>query len=869
MSYLRRWFLILSALVLGGGQLVAAGTREERAYAAALAAFRDQFYDRATNGLTQFLQNYHKSGNAPQAVLLLAQSEFYLGNYPAAIARLTDPGNLARAKAAGLTDRYVYWKAEAQFAGGDLKGAAGTFISLVDDFPESPLGLSALVEGAAAFGKLGQWAQVDDLLENTNSLYQRTARLDPANELVTNGRLLQSESKCVQKDFAAASRMLHLLNPATLTPEQDWQRALQLYRASLGLNDLDAALTATTNLLQTARHGQGGHWAANLAESVARHADVLEKEGRLTEAVAAWQENLTSSAPVEQQRQAVLKMAELAAAQNDLTNAEAGLEKYLAQFADSPAAETALLALGEMYLKDFAAQPAATNYLAAAQTNFDQFIGAFTNSPLAGKAFLDRGWCEWLASQTNASLADFQEAAQRLPASTDLAVAKFKAGDARFALGDFSRARQDYQAVLDDFTNLPAVGRSLGELALYQCLRANLALNDAAGANDALERILKQYPEGDLSDNAILLVAEKADDARQPAVARALLEQFEKRYPHSELLPQARMAVARTYEQEQNWPAAITNYQGWLRDFPTSNLYPQMQYALALANYHAGNEANALAQFTAFISQFPTNPLTPLAQMWVGDHFFRLGGTNFVEAERHYELIFQNFPTNELACPAQLMAGRAAMGRFSYSEASRSYLIPLINDTNCPAELWVQAHFAYSDALRQMAASDTSNTNLQLATNILSQLCPLAATNVAGALAWSEIGDCDLQLGALDAATNAYAQVLDSPAAGPDLRDRAQVGLGTVLEKKAEGLSADAQKPLLDQARENYQDVFYAETEFRNEFWTKKAGLQMLALAARTGILKGDALADFITRLKKTFPQLKDSQELKRLALQN
>ena len=94
MAFSRRWFLVLFTLILGGGQLFAA-SREERAYGAAVAAFNDKFYDRAEAGLTQFLQTYRKSTNAPAAVLLLAQSEFYLGKYSVAITRLTDTNNVA------------------------------------------------------------------------------------------------------------------------------------------------------------------------------------------------------------------------------------------------------------------------------------------------------------------------------------------------------------------------------------------------------------------------------------------------------------------------------------------------------------------------------------------------------------------------------------------------------------------------------------------------------------------------------------------------------------------------------------------------------------------------------------------------------
>ena len=888
MVLFRRWFLIWFALVLSGGQLFAA-TREERAYAAAVAAFHDKFYDRAATGLTQFLQTYRKSTNAPMAVLLLAQSEFYLGKHAAAISRLADPGNLASAKAIGLADRYVYWQAEAQFAAGDFAGAAETFMSLPKNFPDSSLGLAATVEAAAAFEKLGQWPQVDDLLGRTNGLFQRAAQLDPASETVANtvanGRLLQSESKCVQQDFRAAIQILNLLNPATLTPEQDWKRAHHLYLANLQLDDLDAALATTTNLLQIARHGEGDLWATNLAESVACHAEVLEKQGWLPDAFAAWQENFTNSAPVEQQQRAILKMAELAAAQTNLTDAEVALEKYLSQFPNGPAAELALLTLGELHFKGFLARRSATNELAAAQTNLDRFLTASPSGRLAGKAFLNRGWCHWEAADlagdlgdTNAaaqstaqSLADFQAAAQLLqllPVSEDLAVARFKLGDAQFALKDFAGARASYQSVLDDFPALTNVVNSLGDRALYQVLRAHLALTNAPGADSAMRQMLAKFSTSALADSSRLLAGEGFSDFVSPAKARELFREFELQRADSPLLPQVAFAAARTFEREQNWVAAITNYQSWLKAYPTNELRPQVEYARNWAVAQSGDEGGAFALFSSFVHQFPTNALTPLAHWWVADHFFRLGGTNLVRAELSYELIFQDFPTNELAYKAQFMAGRAAMGRFSPD--ALGYFSKLFGPgSTCPDELKVQAKFGYCEALRQMTSSDTNNANLQLATNILGQLTPLAATNEAGALAWSEMGDCNLQLGALDAATNAYTEAFKAPTASWELFCRAKVGFGLVLEKKADGLPADAQKPLLELALKSYQDVFYAGGEKTDAFWKEKAGLQMLALARKTGLLKGDDLDDFIARLKTTFPQLHDSAELKRLAAKN
>src|SRR5579872_3617225 len=99
MAFNRRSLLILFALIVSGMPLFAS-SREERTFAAVCSEFQGKFYDRAEIHLIQYLQDYHKSTNAPHAVLLLAQAQFYLGKFPDAIGRLTDATNLARARMA-------------------------------------------------------------------------------------------------------------------------------------------------------------------------------------------------------------------------------------------------------------------------------------------------------------------------------------------------------------------------------------------------------------------------------------------------------------------------------------------------------------------------------------------------------------------------------------------------------------------------------------------------------------------------------------------------------------------------------------------------------------------------------------------------
>jgi TolA-binding protein len=863
MAFQRRWLSVLFALILGGGPLLAAGTREDRDYAAAVKAFQDGMWSRAETEFGQFVVKYKESTNAPMALLLEAQAQFKQGKLTNVIALLADAGHLA--KSGRLTDQYAYWIGEAQFRGGNLTNAAETFVSLARDFPESSLRLRAVVEAAAAFTQLTNWSRHDALLENPDGVFQQAARLDPGNELVVAGQLSRENSKYRQRDFPGVAAVYESLTNQwqTLNQQQQCQGTCLFYRAKMEQGDFAAALAAATSLLQTAGAPENRDW---LAMARAAQGSALEQLGRLPEAIQAWQNNLTD-APAMQKREAILKIAELEIVQGQLTNAGEKLTSFLAQFPEANLADIALLTAGELHLKNYAA----TNQLPAAQECFDQFLLVFTNSPLTGQARLDRGWCGWLAGNTTNALADFEAAARsaNLPPE-DRAVALFKTGDAMFALTNYAGALENYRAVLDDFAGFPAVAGALGDRALYQSLRANLQLTNYDGASNALAQIRKRFPASGLAPGSELLLGEGLTAAPRPADARAQFQNFETLFPDSPLRPDVEFAIARTYELEQNWPGAIAGYQAWLDHFPTNQSRAQTLYALARADAVVGNETNAFNLFTNFIAQFPADDLAPQAQWWVADHFFN--GADYVDAERNYKLLYQNtnWQGSPLVHPARMMAGRAAVARQDYHGAIRDYFSKLEADTNClDMDLRVQAAFAHGDALMQMDSADTNNPLANFSEAITNEFAPiiqLNPTNESAALAWLEIGKCEFQLANYDAATNAYAQILDTNVqADISLRSQAQIGAGIVLEKKAALASGDAQKGLRELALDNYVDVLHEDNlrdgETADLFWVKKAGLQAAALAETLG--DWEMAVDIYGRLEILMPQLSGSLDRK------
>ena len=869
MFLVRHWLLIVSMLALGSSPVLAASAREERAYAAAASAFQDGMWGRAEVEFAEFAEKYPKSERVPEAVLMQAEADIKQAKFLRASELLTTH----ESQAGKLVDQYVFWLGEAQFQNEDYVAAAATFSRLVRDFTESNRRLDAVVNEAAARARLGEWPQVSSLLQAPDEVFQANAKRTPADDRVVRGQLLLADALLRQNKLSAATEVLHSLALQKLAPDLNWQQAQLLCHVQLAGGDTNAALASTTNLIRLANlTGQPGL----RAESVVEQGSLLERMGRTEDALEVYQGNLSTNVSAAWQRQAILKIAELAAAQTNFSDAGQSLEKFLAQFPNSASADVARLTLGELLLKDYLAQPAvATNGLQEAEAQFDQFLGTYPSSPLAGKAYLDQGWCLWIAGKTPESLGAFKNAAQLLPPSVDLAVARFKMGDALFAQGDFAGARENYEVVWQNFTNFPAVNTDLVPQALYQTVRACMKLGDMAGTTNALARILTVYRANNLADKSLLLAGEQLSDLQQPAAARALFEKVIEIYPKSSLRPDVELALARTYEQEGSWPDAIGIYDRWAARYTNDvRLLPRVEYARAWANFQAGHETNAFLLFTNFLAQFPTNDLAPVAQWWVGDHFYRAG--DFVNAEKNYQLLFQNWPASKLAYPARMMAGRAAMGRQGYPDAI-NYFISLTSDSNCPPDLDAQALFAYGGALMHVESSDTNHPldNFKQAIQVFKAIGQTyAGTDQSWLvpLAWGQMGDCFLQLAGqpqgthfYNDATNAYAQVIDSPLANAAARSQAQIGIGQVLEKLAGPATGPDQTALLQQALQNYLDVLYGKNlrdgEPADSFWTKKAGLQAAGVAETLG--EWPQAVNVYRRLEELLPPLHDMLEKK------
>ncbi|MGN6642259.1 MAG: tetratricopeptide repeat protein [Verrucomicrobiota bacterium] len=819
----------------GGAALCAAATAESNDFSKAAKKFQAGFWDFAASDFAAFVTNYPSSPRVPEAILYQAEAAVTAGQFNEAIKLLA----ANQGRSGQWEDSYLYWTARAHLGNKNFSAAAEAFHQLVERFPSSSVRLESCVGEATACARLTNWPRVIAVLGQTNGVFQRYTGT-VTNDWISQGYLLLGEAQLAVKNFEAAGAAAQRLGTLNLKPEASWRRWYLQCRIDLGDGKIETALSNTTNLFPLAASAGSKQLQA---ESYALQAGILEQAKRYDEALTVYQ-NLTTNAPVDQQRSALLKIAEICLAQNKTADAVHFLENFWNQHPRSAASDIVLLSLGELQLKQaVGAGQVSTNLIEQAAARFDALLESFPDSLLIGKALLGKGWCQWYSQQFSASAESFRRAAERLPVSEDQAIARFKQADAQYMAGNFAPAVATYRLLANSYDSVPVIKEKYLERALYQTVRAAIAATNLPVAQDAMRDVLKWYPNGLAGDHCLFLVGDSYSRT-DPAKARQLLGDFETQFPDSVLLPQVGLALARTYEKEGNWAAAVTNYDSWIGTFTNHTELPNVQFARAWDTYKAGFETNALGMFTNFVAKFPTNELAPRAQWWVGNFYFQRG--DFKNAEDQYQ--FQtNWSSSELFLPARMMAGRAAMKRFDYKGAIW-YFTNLVNDPTSPVDLKIQAAMAAGDAF--MARTEPGATNrlvdLQEAATYFNSIPKFFPTNAQVPIACGRLGDCYKELGAsdprfYDKAADEYRKAINSSIASIATQRQAMIGLGILAEKQSEGKTGEEQKRLLTEGLGHYLEAFTFRRELRpgeqnDWFWFQKAGLESARLAEALGM---------------------------------
>ncbi|MCZ7639778.1 MAG: tetratricopeptide repeat protein [Verrucomicrobia bacterium] len=565
------WLLLVLVLVLGTLSL-RAQPAEERAFTALTKMFEDGLYEFAARDAAEFAARFPESPRRAEAGLLQAQALLELGRFEEALARL---GNTPWRRATERTNSRS-GKAEARLRQGDPVGAAQAFTQFLETFPASPRRLEAAVQQARALYRLGDLATASAYLRDPAGAFQTAARANPTHPWAQQGWLLSAELLLGLNDLAAAEAALAQMAEAPLSPPAAWERQLLLARVHLVAARLPEALGCTTNLWNSTTNLISREL---LAEAAALQGSLFEALQQTDAALQAYERNLGTNVPSTQRRFALEKVVGLSRQQGPNAAAQR-LQAFIDRLPQDELLDLARFALGEARLAEYhrllaapapvppEALAARTNALAQARTQFEWVLANRPESPLAGRAELNRGWCLWEegGARLTEALTAFRAAAGRLAPSTDQANARFKWADCQARTGDLAGALTNYWLVATNHLEA-RIPDTLRSEALFQVVRTSLQAGELGMAAAAVQRLAQQEGGGELAQSAELLLARAFSQRGQPEPARAQYEAFLQRYTNSTLIPDVRLAIARTFEQRGDFGAALASYASWLSQY--------------------------------------------------------------------------------------------------------------------------------------------------------------------------------------------------------------------------------------------------------------------------------------------------------------
>jgi TolA-binding protein len=761
--------LVLLTPVLPGGAARAASGAEERKQALwgeGQAALEDHLYAIAERKFEQYLRLAATREERAQGALHLARAYVGLKRYAEAAELLG--GRRSSAAGTPSADGFDFWLALSQFEAGKWDAAGDRLEDFDRRHPESAYRAQAARLRARCLLKLGR---ADKALEILARAGEELAEQPGAPDVLLDWGAALAEQGRTNEAERVMARLVER------HPEHEAAAPARLWLAGVyaGRGEWEAVRGLLDPLARQAAGSPRERASAWFAMAA-----LYEAQTNLASAIEA----LSGAArvapdPGERLRSDVLR-GRLLVRSGRVDEGVQLLRGSVRALGRGPEAGRAQLELAQALLDQ--------QRWAEADDEFQRYLDTFTDGQGLARALEGRGWSLWNLRRHAESAAAFDKAFGLYTNRSDRARALLKSGDALFASGRYALAQEKYRLLLRDFPGDP-----LRPQATYQDAECLARRNDRGAAESVFRALADTQPGSPLGSQSLLRIAELREAAGAWESARSAYEEALQSCSNRALCARAWMGHGLAHYRLGRLEDALDDFLKVSGDFPESEAAEQALYMRGWCLHRLGRTEDALALGRQFVDKYTNSVWAPEAIFWMGEHHFNEGG--YAQAEREFSGLSQRFLRSELADDALFWAGQAA--------ARQKEFLRAIDYCNRLAKQYPdsprvpEARFAQGDALSEFGEF----AGAILAFEEIIRKYP--NTHLAD-LAWGRKGDCRFALGSGDPARYpqayvAYQIVLNSPRAGPDLRQQAEYKMGRCREK--EGRKTDA--------LEHYMNVVY------------------------------------------------------------
>lgn len=772
--------------------------------------------DQTAKALELFNRVVTEHPQAPEAVhafYRMGESKFKTGDYDGAIEAFA--GVIAGKAEATLRAGAEYWTAESLYNKGQFAAAIPHYQASLKAAPNGPFASYAVYSIALCQLQTGN-------LPAAQEFFSRVLTDFPNSEVAAEASYRLGDTLYAQKQYDKAG--------------EQYQKTAQIYhdsqfavRARYGLAWCDYQKKDYNGAMQKFQKIGAEAVDADLAAEAKLHAgDCLFHLGRFEDAAATYaaveQLGVAKVAP-----QAAFWRASALARLNRLNEALQVLQAMLKKYPQSTLIPDAYLTMGDVYVR---------------QGNLDAAEQAYQTAKEQAKADDDKARAAyglaWVAYKRNPS----DETADALAQALLKVPPTEGEGPRALQIAALQQAKGDHKAAIKTLSEFLAQNADSPDAAeaYYRLGRAKLALNDAAGAENALQTVLKRFPGSPFNARASAALAEalaaqgRADEAQKVLAgasggdevvvgaqfqiaqslldkgeydeARAQLEKILATKPQGALLAATHFSIGVTYMQTDKWEEAAQQFRAAIDADPNGENAAPASFNRAVCLEKQGKFDEAAAAYRAVADTFPNNQQAPKARLRAAICLLQAGKTD--EAKPILEAAATSGDT-ESAALALFNLGEIAFNAEDYQGAIASYdkVIQLHPDSPLLSgalykKAWSllrigrggEALPVFQRAIDAGAEGDVLlDCKLQVASALLADgkaaeaaatLKPLAAATLQGDLGVRVLvvlGEAALQAGDDATAKSAFGQVLTR--FGNDaLAPRALLGLGIILRKE-------------------------------------------------------------------------------------
>jgi TolA-binding protein len=381
-------------------------------------------------------------------------------------------------------------------------------------------------------------------------------------------------------------------------------------------------------------------------------------------------------------------------------------------------------------------------------------------------------------------------------------------GEAALLIGQARLSQKAFQPALDAFRRAQGLTPPPGQPGEPRFWEAETLyrMKRFADAHDLYGRVVAEHGGSPVAADALYGLAWSDLELKKRDVAVADFRRLLFAYPEHRLAPSATFYLARTLVDLKRPDEAVALLRAFPAKYPGHRLAPDSRYLLGQALLAAGDSKEGLSELRAFAANYPNHDLAPQARRLAVDAVVKKGSKAEL-GDEYKQLLAQSPPTAEGLYDAGVIA--AKLGRPRDADAAWARLRKEFPD-----------HALAGRAALELAQGAFTRSAWKDA-SALAQSAAKSSEPAVRAEALVLLGESELRLKRYLTAYQAFQQVVEAPAPGPEpaLRFRSLAGIGLVMEEQRQWA----------QAAKYYDEVAAKSPDSTLRNWAKERRAAMAA----------------------------------------